>query len=80
MAGVAPTWGSAAAMRRLGRLATLTAVAALAFGLIALLLEIPLAIPAFIIGTTAVVIALFSVFRASHLRDIDAERRGRDQL
>lgn len=57
-------------MRRLSRAMTLTAVVAFAFGLVALLIELPFAIPAFILGTTAVAIALFTGFRASHLREV----------
>jgi len=63
-------WESASAMRRITRRATLAAVAAMAYGVIALLLSLPLAIPAFIAGTTAVAIALFAGFRASHLGEI----------
>jgi hypothetical protein len=58
-------------MRRISRAATLTAVVGYAFGLVALLLDFPFAIPAFIVGTTAVAIALFTGFRSSHLRDIN---------
>ena len=64
-------WNSAPAMRRVTRSATLTAVGCYAFGLVAILLELSFAIPAFIIGTAAVAIALFAGFRASHLREID---------
>jgi len=67
-------WNSASTMRRVSRMATLTAVVALAYGLIALLLEIPYAVPAFVAGTTAVTVAMFSGFRASHLREIDRSR------
>jgi hypothetical protein len=63
-------WDSIPAMRRIARGATVTAVVAYAFGLVALLLSLPLAVPAFVIGTTAVVIALFAGFRAAHLDEI----------
>ncbi len=62
-------------MRRLSRAATFVAVAALAFGLVAILLTLPFAVPAFVLGTAAVVVAMFSGFRASHLREIDRPRR-----
>ena len=55
-------------------MATLTAVVALAYGLIALLFEIPYAVPAFVAGTTAVTVGMFSGFRASHLREIDRSK------
>ena len=63
-------WDSAAVMARYARAATLVAVVAYAFGLVALLIPMPFAVPAFITGTTAVVIAMFAGFRASHLREI----------
>jgi len=68
-------FNSLAAMRRITRAMTLTAVVCYAFGLVALLLELPFAIPAFIVGTTAVAIGLFTGFRASHLREIDQAPR-----
>jgi len=68
-------WNSAAAMRRVTRATTLTAVVCYALGLVAILLDIPGAIPTFVLGTTAVVIALFSGFRVSHLREIDQASR-----
>jgi hypothetical protein len=57
-------------MRRLARGATVTAVVAYAMGIVALLLSLPLAVPAFVLGTTAVVVALFAGFRAAHLDEI----------
>jgi hypothetical protein len=57
-------------MARLSRAATLVAVVGLAAGLVALLLDLPFAIPAFIVGTAAVLIALFAGFRRSHLDEI----------
>jgi hypothetical protein len=63
-------WNSAAAMGRLSRSATLMAVVGLAAGLVSLLLDLPVAVPAFIIGTAAVLVALFAGFRRSHLDDI----------
>lgn len=64
------TWESTAAMRRIARSATVVAVVAFAWGIVALLLSFPLAVPAFVLGTTAVVIALFAGFRAAHLDEI----------
>ena len=61
-------------MARYARTATIVAVVAYAFGLVALLLTLPFAVPAFVVGTTAVVIAMFSGFRASHLREIARDR------
>ncbi len=65
-----PAWESSRAMRRIARSATLTAVVAYAYGLVAVLLDVPFSIPAFVAGTTAVVVALFAGFRAAHLDEI----------
>ncbi len=48
----------------------MVAVVSLALGLVALLLALPFAVPAFIAGTAAVVVAMFAGFRAAHLRDV----------
>lgn len=57
-------------MRRLARSATLTAIVCYAYGIVALLLSLPLPIPAFIVGTAAVTMALFGGFRAAHLDEV----------
>ena len=62
-------------MGRISRAATRAAVIALAGGLVALLLQLPFAIPAFIVGTAAVVVAMFAGFRRSHLDEITRARR-----
>jgi len=67
---VAGAWESAAAMRRITRSGTLTATVTYAYGAIALLLSVPFAVPAFVIGTAAVAVALFAGFRAAHLDEI----------
>jgi hypothetical protein len=79
MAAVAAAWESAAAMARTGRTATVTAVVALASGVVAVLLSLPFAVPAFVVGTAAVVVALFSAFRASHLREVRRQQDVRDR-
>jgi hypothetical protein len=62
-------------MGRVSRVATLTAVVAMAAGLVALLLEFSFIVPAFVIGTAAILIALFAGFRRSHLIEIDRTRQ-----
>ena len=79
MATVAAAWHSAASMARAGRTATVTAVIALALGVVATLLSLPFAVPAFVIGTAAVVVALFAAFRASHLREVRGQHHANDR-
>ncbi len=62
-------------MGRLARGATLIAVVAFAAGLVAILLDLSFAVPAFIIGTAAIVVALFASFRRSHLDEINRAAR-----
>ena len=73
---MARAWDSAVTMGRISRTATVIAVVAMAAGLVALLLELSFAVPAFIIGTTAIVIALFAGFRRSHLDEMDRAKSG----
>jgi len=62
-------------MARYARMATIVAVVCCAFGLVALLVSLPFAVPAFIVGTAAVVVALFAGFRRSHLQELRDFRR-----
>ena len=68
------SWNSLRAVSRVARAATMVAVLCYAYGLVALLMSLPFAIPAFVTGTPAVVIAMFTGFRASHLREIAQSR------
>jgi xanthine/uracil permease len=67
-------WDSVSATRRLSRRMTVAAGIGLAAGLAALPMTLFLAIPAFVLGTTAILVALFAWFRWQHLSELDRLR------
>jgi hypothetical protein len=64
------SWDSIAGMRRFTRVLTLIAVACAIIGLLSWPVTLFVAIPAAILGTTAVLCAAFAWFRLEHLRDV----------
>jgi hypothetical protein len=64
------SWDSIAGMRRVTRVLTLMAFACAIIGLVSWPVSLFVAIPAAILGTTAVLCAAFAWFRLEHLRDV----------
>ena len=68
------SWDSIAGMHRFARVLTLMAFACAIIGLVSWPVSLFVAIPAAILGTTAVLCAAFSWFRLEHLRDLERFR------
>jgi hypothetical protein len=69
--GWVESWDSIAGMRRFTWVLTLMAFACAIIGLSSWPVTLVVAIPAVILGTTAVLCAAFAWFRLEHLRDLD---------
>jgi len=73
-----PGWNSIDAMRRVARVGTIVAVVGLSIGMLTGTTNLFVAAPAFFIGASGVVCAMFAWFRAEHLREIaEAPTSGR---
>jgi hypothetical protein len=62
-------------MRRVARAATQIAVVGIAAGALLWPVRVLFAVPGFVIGAAAVVVAMFAGFRAAHLHDVAQLRR-----